>query len=105
VSERGDSLPDGQLPVGHIQMKFVTAPVLIISLAIALGAQVALAGKFAEHSGQALMALPLDPRTAFAGLGAGKSWAFAFGLLVTNGASPLQRAGPRGLLSRSSERE
>src|SRR5947209_5566549 len=86
---------DRQLAVGHVQMKLVAAPVLILSLAVLFGANVALPRQIAQHLLQFLTSLPLDSRTALRSLGFAKGAWGTFGLRLP--------AGPLLLFSRLRE--
>ena len=68
----GQDRADVHLSIGDVQMEVVPAPVLLVPLAVLLGADVSLLGQIGQHGGQGLMRLPLDAFAPVAGRGLGK---------------------------------
>jgi hypothetical protein len=68
----GQHRADRNLSVGYVQVEFVTAPVVLVSLAVLLGPDVALPRQVGDHLLQFLVPLALDTSPPLACLGAAR---------------------------------
>ena len=87
---------DRDLPIGNVKVQFVSAPVMLVTLAILLNADVALLRQLGQHLVQGLVALAFNARTALGRLGAGKPRFARFGFCL---AFALRLAAASGFVS------